>query len=66
MNEECTSALQQLAALAGTDIKNLCIKGDVVFLLNGNELIGTVCQIGTPYWNSSKATAELLNRLRTR
>lgn len=66
MNENCTSVLHQLAALGGIDPASLYVEGDVVFHRTGNELIGTVCQIGTPYWDAVKTTSEVLAQFQRR
>lgn len=66
MNEEHIPVLQQLAALEGLDLASIHVEGDVVFRRTGNDLIGTVCQIRTPYWNAVKTVAEVLARLQER
>lgn len=66
MSENHTPVLQQLAVREGVDVASLCIEGDVVFRRKGGELVGTVCQIGTPYWNAAKMAAEVLARLQAR
>ena len=45
-------------------MSDLYIEGNVVFKRKDGWMTGTVCQIGTPYWNAAKASAEVLARLR--
>ena len=66
MREKFASVLQQLAAREFIDVENLYIEGDIVFKRKGSEVVGTVCQIGTPYWNAAKIAAEVLTRLQKR
>ena len=65
-NENFAPVLQQLAAREGIDATHLYIEGNVVFKRKDGVMAGTVCQIGTPYWNAAKASAEVLARLRGR
>ena len=62
--ENLAPVLQQLAAREGIDVSDLYIEGNVVFKRKDVWMTGTVCQIGTPYWNAAKASAEVLARLR--
>jgi hypothetical protein len=62
--ENFTPVLQQLAAREGIDVTDLYIERNVVFKRKDGAMVGTVCQIGTPYWNAAKASAEVLARLR--
>jgi hypothetical protein len=64
--ENPESVLQQLAAREGIDVTSLYIEDGVVFKRKDGVVAGTVCQIGTPYWNAAKAAAEVLTRLRGR
>jgi hypothetical protein len=62
--ENFAPVLQQLAAREGIDVTDLYIERNVVFKCKDGVMVGTVCQIGTPYWNAAKASAEVLARLR--
>ncbi|RZA28608.1 MAG: hypothetical protein EOP02_06905 [Proteobacteria bacterium] len=64
--EDFAPVLQQLAARESINVTDLYIEGDVVFKRKDGWMVGTVCQIGTPYWCAAKATAEVLARLQGR
>ena len=64
--EDFAPVLQQLAVGEGINVTDLYIEGDVVFKRKDGWMVGTVCQIGTPYWNAAKASAEVLARLQGR
>ena len=44
------AVLHRIAINEGVDPSTLFIAGDVVYRLNGESVVGTVCQVGTPYW----------------
>lgn len=48
-----TKVLQKLAFDEGIDAGNLFIANGVVYILNGLYITGTVCAVGTPYWNKA-------------
>ena len=62
MIEKYDSVLRQIAMMEGIDVASLFVENGIVFRLEENELIGTVCQTGTPFWKAAEATADVLAR----
>ena len=62
MTEKHDPVLRQIAMMEGIDVASLFIENGIVFRFQGNELMGTVCQTETPFWNAAKATVEVLAR----
>ena len=64
--ENYATVLRQIAALEGIDTTSLHFENGVVFVRAGESLTGTICQMDTPYWNSTRSTVELLAHLRAK
>jgi hypothetical protein len=64
MNENLYLILLQIAVKECVDVASLYIENGTVFRCKGNEMVGIVCQVGTPFWNAAKTSAELLARLK--
>ncbi len=47
--------LKQLAFDQGIDSGRLFVSGDVVYVMTGEDVTGTVCAVGTPFWCSAVA-----------
>ena len=60
------AVLRQIAAAENIDASTLFICDDTVFRLTGESVTGTVCQVGTPYWDAAVHAAATLARLRPR
>lgn len=60
------AVLRQIAAAENIDASTLFICDGVVFRLSGESVTGTVCQVGTPYWDAAEHAAATLARLRPR
>jgi hypothetical protein len=66
MDENFAPALKQLAASEGISPANFHIEGNAVFLRQGHELIGTVCQTDDPQRDTAELAEEVLARLQGR
>ncbi len=51
--------LRQLAKAEGIDAGSLFISGDTVFRLTGETVTGTICQVGTPFWDAAVLAADI-------
>ncbi len=45
--------LKRLAVIEGIDPGRLFILDDVVYVMTGEDVTGTLCQVGTPHWNEA-------------
>lgn len=66
MNENLYLILLQIAVRECVDVTTLCIENGTVFRCKGNEMVGIVCQVGTPFWNAAKTAAEVFARLQVK
>lgn len=47
------AVLRHIASAEGLDPSMLFVSDDVVYRLTGEDVTGTVCQVGTPYWDAA-------------
>lgn len=45
--------LKRLAAIEGIAPGRLFIADDIVYVMTGEDVTGTICQVGTPHWNEA-------------
>ena len=57
--------LKQLAFDKGIDPGRLFVSDDVVYVMTGEDVTGTVCAVGTPFWCSAAAACIENKRLKS-